>query len=160
MPFDAARAASKTDAISLAFRSIGDVADAAVGTESPSLRWANEPKTRDAAKAAWEYHVASALLQLAAKRRDAAITAAVKAGVLFDHKKAPLPAGTQRVVYTDPFVEVAVKVEEGRAGVNHPGYVADLLLAKVDPKLLARLDRKHATTSASPHKFTSSLVTR
>jgi hypothetical protein len=44
-------------------------------------------------------------------------------------------------------------------GVDHAGYVADLLKAGVKPALIKRLDKKHRTEMRPAHKFTASLVT-
>lgn len=155
MATTAATAAAKTDCINGTFREIGN------GAGSAMPRWPGDAVEKPRGVAAWEYHVASALLRLAEKRRDAAIKEAIRAGVMFDHEKTPAAAGTQRVVYAGPIVEIAVKVADGgRAGLFVDGFVADLIKAKVDPKLIERLRAKHRTETRPSHAFTSSLVTR
>lgn len=155
MATTAATAAAKTDCINETFREIGS----ADGSDMP--RWTGDKAGKAAGIAAWEYHVASALLRLAEKRRDAAIRAAIKVGVMFDHSAKPLPAGSSRVVYRGPIVEIAVAVADGgRIGLMVDNFVADLVKAKVDPKLIERLRRRHRTETAPAHSFTSSLVTR
>lgn len=150
-----ATATAKTDCIIDTFTGIGK----ADGSDMP--RWSGDKADKAAGEAAWEYHVASALLRLAENRRTAAIKAAIKLGVMFDHKKEPLPAGSNRVVYQGPIVEIAVAVADGgRAGLFVDGFVADLVKAKVDPKLVERLRLKNRTETAPSHSFTSSLVTK
>lgn len=154
MPSSTATANSKTASINDYFRQIGK----ADGSAMP--RWKGKPTMLTAALAAWEYHVASHLLRIAETRRAAAITAAIKAGVLFDHSKAPLPVGTNRIVYAGAIVEITVSVAAGVEGVDHTAFVADLIKAKVDPKLIGRLSNRHKTETRPAHKFVSSLVTR
>ena len=156
MPTPASIAAAKTESISEHFQEIGKTAD---GSEMP--RWTGDKALKAQGETAWEYHVASALLRAAEKRRNDAVKAAIKAGVLFDHKESPLPAGSSRVVYAGPIVEIVVKVADGgKVGVNHDAYVEDLIKAGIDQKLLARLAKKHRTETAPSHTFTSSLVMR
>lgn len=155
MALDAGKAATKTRAIADDFDLIGK----ADGSAMP--RWPGDKVEKPRGEAAWEYHVASALHRLSETRRNAAIKEAIRAGVMFDHEKTPAAAGTQRVVYAGPIVEIAVKVADGgRAGLFVDGFVADLIKAKVDPKLIERLRAKHRTETRPAHGFTSSLVTR
>jgi len=124
---------------------------------------ANRSKTRAATNdvqhaAAWEYHEASLALRADEVRRTKAQAAAVKAGVLPDHLKFPRPVGTNEVVYADGVLVISVTVFAPIAGVDHAGYVEDLLKAGVKPALIKRLDKKHRTETRPAHKFTSSLV--
>lgn len=150
----AATAAARTDALIVTFRGIGKED----GSAMP--RWTGDKAKQPAGEAAWEYHVSTQLAKIATKRRDDAIKAAVKAGVMFDHEKDPQPAGTQRVVYSGPIVEISVKVgESGRVGIDFPAFVDSLVKAKVDPRLIERLRVKHRTETRPSHEFRSSLVT-
>jgi hypothetical protein len=109
--------------------------------------------------AALEYHDASVGLRDAEARRKKATAAAVKLGVLPDHERFPLPVGTSQVVYADGLLVISVTVLEPIAGIDHAGYVADLLKAGVKPALIRRLDKKHRTETRPAHRFSSSLVT-
>jgi hypothetical protein len=108
--------------------------------------------------AAREYHDASVGLRDAESRRKRATTAAVKLGVLPDWDKHPLPVGTAQVVYADGELVISLNVVAPIAGIDHAGYVADLLKAGVKPALIKRLDKKHRTETRPAHKFTSSLL--
>lgn len=107
---------------------------------------------------AWKYHETSLALRAAEVERTKAHAAAVKAGVLFDHLTNPEPVGTSRVVYADTAVAITVTVYAPIVGVDHAGYVADLLKAGVKPALIKRLERKHRTETRPAHKFTTSVV--
>jgi hypothetical protein len=87
MTLDAAKANALTAAISAAFAAIGTTA----ATKMP-------PSKRNTEAVAWEYFVASLLARLAEGRRKRAHAAAVKAGVLFDHEKQPLPVGSNALI--------------------------------------------------------------
>jgi hypothetical protein len=150
MPLDAlARANSKTEAMNEAFGAIGHGAPVTM----PRSKRNQEPL-------AWELFCAKFLRKAAEAREALAIKAAIKAGVIFDHKLAPEPDGTARVVYEGDVVRIDLKVTTGREGVDHDGFVESLLAAGVAPKLLDKLAVKHATVSAAPHSFTPSLVTK
>ncbi len=154
MPTTAMRTRTKADTINDRFLSIGK----ADGTAMP--KWKGKPAMLTAALAAWEYHVSSRLLRIAESRRDKAIAAAIKAGVLFDHFKKPRPVGTHEIVYSGAIIEIILSVSAGTPGVDHDGFVADLVKAKIDPKLLRRLATKWAIETRPAHKFVSSLVNR
>ncbi len=108
--------------------------------------------------AALEYHEASVGLRDAEARRKRATVVAVRLGILPDHEKHPLPVGTCEVVYADDGLVISVTVLEPIAGIDHAGYVADLLKAGVKPAVIKRLDKRHKTETRPAHRFTSSLV--
>jgi hypothetical protein len=152
MPLDAARSADKTTSINDCFAAIGAGKDPTPGTGMPRSKLNTEPL-------AFEVFAAKHLAKIANAREKKAITAAIKAGVMFDHKAEPEPDGTTRVVYDGDVVRIDLSVGTGRAGFDLEGFVKSLLAAKVEPKLLKRLVAKHETVTASPHSFTASLVT-
>jgi hypothetical protein len=148
MPITTEAANKKTTAIADAF---GDI-----GFDETGM-----PKSKANLDAvAWEVLVAKQLKSAAEAREGAAIKAAIKAGVMFDHKKNPHDAGTACVVYQGEAVRIDLAVGFGREGVNHDKYVALLAAAGVDPKLLARLALNCATVTAPPHSFSAVLVTK
>jgi hypothetical protein len=69
-----------------------------------------------------------------------------------------LPTGTNMVVYSDSELVITLTVVEPIVGVDHAGYVADLLKQGVSPALIKRLDKKWRIETRPAHKFTSSLV--
>lgn len=148
MPLDAARSATLTETINSAFAGIGQGAPVTM----PRSKLNTEP-------VAFELFTARLLVKFAKAREEKAIKAAIKAGVMFDHKADPEPDGTARVVYDGDVVRVDLKVGSGREGVDHDAYVDSLAKAGVAPALLKRLATKHATVTAAPHSFSASLVT-
>ncbi len=148
MPLDVAAATSLTERLNEAFAAIG----ASNGTAPPR-------KVNAAEAAAYEYHVSSHLLRIAETRRKRAHAAAVKAGVMFDHERAPEPVGTERVVYAGALVEVSVTVAAPVQGLDHLAFVVGLLEAGVKPALVKRLQARHATETRPSHRFSSTLVT-
>lgn len=148
MPLDAAHSIAKTDALNTAFAAIGTSADTAI----PRSKRNQEPL-------AWEYHVASHLLRRAEARKSAAVKAAVKAGVIFDHEKAPMPEGTNALVYAGDVVEISVAVTTPATRLDAPALFDDLEKSGVKRTLIDRLAGKHTHENRAPHKFTSTLVT-
>jgi hypothetical protein len=109
--------------------------------------------------AAFEYHEASLGMRAAETRRVRAHAAAVRAGVLPDHLKHPMPVGTNEVVYADHAVSISVLVYAPIVGLDHGSFVADLLKAGVKPALIKRLMAKHTTETRPAHKFITAAVT-
>lgn len=94
----------------------------------------------------------------AEKEWDASISSAVKTGVIPDHIANPEPAGTSRVVYADDEIQISLAVVAPIVGINFAGFVASLLKAGVDAKLIARNTKRHRTETKAAHRFTCSLV--
>lgn len=94
----------------------------------------------------------------AEKEWDGAIAGAVKAGVLPDYQANPEAAGTNRVVYADAELQISLAVLAPIVGINFAGFVAGLVKAGVDGKLLTRLTRRHRTETRAAHRITPSLV--
>jgi hypothetical protein len=140
------QANAKTTSITDAFADIGNTGE----TVMPRSKAFLDP-------IAWRFLVAKLLRKAAEAEEGAAIKEAIKAGVLFDHKKNPEESDTARVVYDGEAVRIDLTVGTGRAGIDHDKFVAGLVLAKVDPKLLARLALNCATVTAPPHSFVAVL---
>lgn len=153
MPLDSTKAITKTEAINAAFLAIGTAGDS--DTAMPRERGAKIPTE----PIAWEVLASKHLRKAAEARYERAVKAAIKAGVIFDHKKAPLPDGTSKVVYKGTIVRIDLAVTTGRAGLDIEGFVEGVIKAGLKPALVTRLLAKHATTTAAPHEFTPSLVT-
>ena len=136
-----------TNAINVAFTAIGNTTGAAM-----------PPAKSNREHIAWEFHVASHLYRVAEGRRKVAHKAAVKAGLLFDHEKAPLAEGTTAVLFTGDNLQLGVNVKAASIRVDTTALVTDLLDAGVDEELIMRLLKKHTHTNRAPHTFTSSFI--
>jgi hypothetical protein len=107
---------------------------------------------------AMEYHLALKAAREGIARKELAYKAAVTAGVLPDHKKAPRAPGTIEVVYDGATVCIVLKVSTPSEKLDLPAFIEGLRLAEVKPALIYRLLKKHTAPNAAPHTFTSSLV--
>jgi hypothetical protein len=153
MPLDATRATSKTTAINDALAAIGVEGDTAMPRcKARGVALAEE-------RAAYRLFVAGHCRRRAETEWNAALALAVETGVIFDHREDPEPVGTDRVVFAGLVTEIRVTVAAPIAGVDHAGFVADLLKAGVKPALIKRLTGKHATETRPAHSFKPSLVT-
>ena len=149
MTLTVAQATAKTTAINDAF--------AAIGLTAPDTKMPRSPNNRE--PVAWEVLTSCLLVQLGERRKTAAIKAAITAGVMFDHKKTPRAAETDKLVYDGDVVRIDLHVGTGSAGIDHDAFVAGLLKGGVKLALIDRLHRECATKTADPHKFTPSIVT-
>jgi hypothetical protein len=98
---------------------------------------------------AMRYHLARTAATVAASENKKATSAAVKSGVIFDHKAHPEPAGTEREVYDDGEVRITLKVAEPSQKLDEAAFLAVKLQRLVD---------KHTHDTAASHTFSSSLV--
>jgi hypothetical protein len=144
MPLTAAKANDLTEALNVAFAAIGDTMPRSKGNLEPL---------------AVEYHVASHLARIADARKKKAQSAAVKAGIMFDPEKQPMPVGSNALVYAGEVVEIAVSVTTPASRLDQPAFVADLEKSGVKLPLINRLLNKYTVENRAPHKFVSSLVT-
>lgn len=121
---------------------------------------ANRAKGRRLAKltTAWRVYRLQKIRRLVERLWDLGMAEAVKGGLIPDHTAYPEPAGTYRVVYAGEVVEISLAVAEPIEGINFPGFLADLLKAGVEAKLIKRLTRKHRTETKPAHRFTVSLI--
>lgn len=109
---------------------------------------------------AWEYHVSSHLLRIAEARKTAAVKAAVKLGVMFDHAKDPMPVGTNALVYAGDVVEISVSVSTAAEKLDATELGVALVKNGVKLALVERLFRQCTHANRAPHKFVSSLATK
>lgn len=115
-------------------------------------------RREEQADAALEIREAQAARRKGESRWDAAIKQGIKSHVIPDFTAMPEPVGTNRVVYADAQTQISLFVAEPIEGLNYLGFIADLLKADVDPKLVKRLSRKHRTETRPAHRLTSSPV--
>lgn len=150
MPLDAARSVSKTEALTDAFAAIGHAA----GTLMPrSVNKSTEPL-------AWEFYTAKLLETAAAARTRKAIKAAIKGGVLFDHKDDPRPIGTNAVIYDGDVIRIDLEVGTPGTKLDVDALIPALVKAGLRLDRVNELINRHTVENAAPHKFTASLVTR
>jgi hypothetical protein len=108
---------------------------------------------------AMRYHLARTAATVAASENKKATSAAVKSGVIFDHKAHPEPAGTEREVYDDGEVRITLKVSEPSQKLDEAAFLAALgPMFKIPAVKLQRLVDKHTHDTAASHTFSSSLV--
>jgi hypothetical protein len=115
-------------------------------------------KREEEAASALEFREAQAARRKGEVAYDAALKRCVRSGVFPDFAANPEPVGTNRVVYVDGQTQIMLFVAESTVGLNHVGFIADLLKANVDPKLVKRLTKRHRTETRPAHRLTSSPV--
>lgn len=150
MPLDAARSVTKTEALTDAFALIGQSA----GTSMP--RSAN----RATESLAWEFFASKMLEKAAAARTQKAIKAAIKGGVMFDHKENPRPIGTNTVVYDGDVIRIDLEVGTPGTRLDIDALIPALVKAGMRLDRVNELINRCTTENAAPHKFQASLVTR
>ena len=102
---------------------------------------------------AWEFFVSHVLNSYAAARYNAAKREAVKAGVIFNHEKDPLPAGTKQDVYNDGVVRVSVEVRSSYEQVDAKKMAAFLAGKGVKQKDIDDAIAFATTQTKCPHVF-------
>ncbi len=107
----------------------------------------------DAGLAARRIYAAQLARRTAESEWLLALSAGVGAGVIPDTAATPEPVGTNRVVYADASLQITLQVAAPIAGLNVPGFVADLVRAGVAQKLVDRLAVKHGTETRPAHKL-------
>lgn len=146
---DATRANAKTQAVNTAFADIGHAPATAM------------PKTKgNLEHLAWEVFMSKHLKRLADAREKKAVAEAVKAGVMFDPAKQPLPEGSNALVYAGEVIEIACSVGTARARVDTAGLFMELIAKHgVRESLIQKLTDKYSLDTQAPHKFTATLIT-
>jgi hypothetical protein len=132
------------DAINLTFETIGSVN----GTKMPKIVDGDNK-----APIAWEYWLANHLAGLAQGRADKAREAAVKSGVIFDHKLHPKPASYAGKVFDNDQVFVMVNVNSGSTRIDTKQLVASLIEAGVSQSVVDRAIGLSTKKVAPAHTF-------
>lgn len=146
---DVTRANAKTEAFNVAFGEIGS----SIATAMPRSKSGNREPF------AWELLVSKHLKRLADAREKKAVKEAVKAGVIFDPEKQPLPVGSNAMVYAGDVVEISCEVGTPQTRLDLEGLLPDLEKAGIKPPVLLKLITKHTHNNRAPHKFSATLVT-
>ena len=118
------------------------------------------PKSEDNRESlAWDFHIAKHVLALAEKRKARAEEALVKAGILPDKEKNPLPAGTREIVYTGDSVSLIVEVRNAGRRIDAAKLCDYLFAHGVKQSLLDEAMDAVATYPRPPHMFSAMWVT-
>lgn len=118
------------------------------------------PKSEDNRESlAWDFHIAKHVLALAEKRKARAEEALVKAGILPDKEKNPLPAGTREIVFTGDSVSLMVEVRNAGPRVNAEKLLEYLRDHGVKQALLDEAVEQATTYPRPPHMFSAMWVT-
>jgi hypothetical protein len=84
---------------------------------------------------------------------------AIRAGVIFDHKKHPEPPFTERVVYSDDTTEIRLQVNAPGSRIDVDTLMNLLIAGKfIDHTQLTELADKATKVTSPAHKFSSSLI--
>lgn len=150
MARDAAWATAKLQSFNDAFEEIGT--SKSILTQMPRSKDNREP-------IAWELLVSKHLKRLADAREKKASKDAVKANVIIDPDKQPLPQGANSLLYAGEVVEVACEVGTPQTRLDLDGLLPDLEKAGIKLSLLHKLITKHTFDNRAPHKFVATLVT-
>ncbi len=110
-------------------------------------------------EAALQYWLWKFVAKVVTGKATEATANAIKAGVLFDHKKAPLPDGTEKQVYHSDVVNVNVLVKKAAQRLD-----ADVLKANLRTMFKLSQEQVDSAFEASmkynnaPHEFSAVLV--
>ena len=110
---------------------------------------------------AWDYHIAAKVEAYGKGAKDKARKEAIKAGVMFDHEKEPLPPGADKVVYEGKNVVINVKVKEPSTTFDHKKFEYEFnkanLVSGTNREAFDALFAKCFKQSRPAHTFTSDL---
>ena len=116
------------------------------------------PRSKDnRAPYAWEYFVSKHLLKMAEARHGAAIKAAVRAGVIFDHHKEPREAGRLDVLYQDENVIVKLRTSQGNTRIDPDALAQFLIKRGVEMELIEAAADAATKQFNAKHEFIVSL---
>ena len=83
---------------------------------------------------------------------------AIKAGVIFDHRKEPLTAGVEKQCYSSDVVNVNVKTSNPGTRLDKDMLVEVLLKKGVKKELLEACIEQATVETNPPHRFSAVLV--
>ena len=111
------------------------------------------PSKNNLAAIAWEFFISHTLQVRASARYKAATKEAVKAGVLFDHEKEPLEAGTKKEIYNRDSIVVSVEVRSPYEKVDVDKMISYLVGKGVNEEVLNEGRKFASTMTRAPHIF-------
>ena len=145
------------------------IADAAllnnnITTDLTTVVQRQMPKSKNNSEgAAWRLFLSQRMKSFAEAFNKQAVKDAIAAGVLFNHSKAPKPAGIDEDIYSGDVIRVNVKTKNGSVTLDSKAFLAEaayeLKLSAAQRASLLQLQEKHTKTNAAPHTFTASLKT-
>ncbi len=121
------------------------------GTKLPTTK----SNTGEAALQLWLWRFVSRMVN---GMEQEATKAALRAGVLFDHKKEPLPEGTLKQVYTSDVVDITVMVKRASLSLDQDMLKANLRKLKLTPEQIDAAFDASMKYRAAPHEFSVVLV--
>jgi len=121
----------------------------ALGTGNEQSPPTNDPKE----EAAWEFAIASALVQIANARKNAATKAAVEAGTL-DAQYNEQP-GTQMIVHDGAWVQIQLRVNTPTTSVNIDEFESQLRIHKVKQAVIDECRKAATKVNRPPHQLSA-----
>lgn len=113
---------------------------------------------KNTGEVAMQYWLWSFVSTMADGMKKEATKAALKAGVIFDHKMTPDPDGSQRQVYNSDVVQVNVVVSNPSLALDQVALRANLSKLKLTHEQIDEAFDQSMKYNAAPHKFTAMLV--
>lgn len=111
------------------------------------------PTKRNTDSLAWELYRATELERYAKQRKDAAAKACIDAGLMFDHKENPLPAGTEQTIYDGEIVQITVKVNNAAPRFNSSKLKAEMIRNKISSEIADKVYQACLVDGSPAHTF-------
>lgn len=105
-----------------------------------------------------ELYAARKATEYAEARYKRAVSSAIEAGVMFDHKKEPKSDGTNLVYFVGDNVTVSLLVKAGAQRLNAEDFVANLVKLGVKKEIVDKAMASATKKSVGAHTFTPALV--
>jgi len=102
---------------------------------------------------AWELYVATELASSAEARKKSAAQACIEAGLMFDHKEHPLPAGTEQTIYSGEIVQITVRVNNAAPRFNSAKLKAEMLRHKISSETADKIYQACLIDGTPAHVF-------
>lgn len=109
-------------------------------------------------QAALQYWLATMVVRFANNMMKKATADAIKEGVIFDHKKHPLPAGVNKMFYQSDVVNVVIETRAASTRVDLDKLRTKLREAKVKDTVIDEAFAGATVSNAPPHLFHATLV--
>lgn len=109
---------------------------------------------------AWDYMIASKIEKFGKSAKEKAVKEAIKSGVMFDHEKKPLAAGSEETVYSGDVVKIDVKVKQASESIDTKKLISFIRASGLIPAVELDVWIEDSTKTARPaHTFTAELLT-
>jgi len=111
---------------------------------------------------AWDYFIGTKIEKFGKAMRDKARKKAIKVGVLFDHEKAPMPPGTDEVVFAGDVITINCTVKAGAESVDGRAFYNAVLAARIidaaDLPVFKQLFDNATKVNRGAHTFAAELT--